>query len=393
MNAMAVPEFDAVRESGRLAGTSSGNEVAGIARQGRAGRRRPMPGRSRRSTRLKMGARPWDKSSGCRSRARSACLLLAAVICTACGSESGPGAAAELTLAAYEGELNALVYVAQDRDLYTEHGLDVELESFTSGREAVRALLDGEADLATGSVSVFIDHYLSGERDLGIVAGVARFDTNHLLARRDHGIRAPGDLRGKTIAVFKGTTSEYLLQLILADHGLSPDDVTLVDREPVAIREALSSGTVDAAMGWDPHVFALRQELGDRLMDIEPITRSPSSFLLMTRRQWLPDHPLVLERLLRALARAQAHVEAHPEQAREFLRRRFDLSTDYVNYITPAIDLHVSLPQSLVVSMEKEMRWLLDQREGEFRPVPDFLDAFHTDALRTVAPANVGIHE
>ncbi|MDZ7840409.1 MAG: NrtA/SsuA/CpmA family ABC transporter substrate-binding protein [Gammaproteobacteria bacterium] len=320
--------------------------------------------------------------------------VLAAVFFTACGSESGPGAAAAgLTLAAYEGELNALAYLASDRGLYAAQELDIELESFTSGREAVQAMLDGEADLATGSVSVFIDHYLLGERDLRIVASLARFDTNHLLARRDHGIQAPGDLRGKTIAVFKGTTSEYLLQLVLADHGLSPEDVTLVNREPIATREALSNGTVDAAMIWDPHAFALQRELGNRLIHIKPIVRSPSSFLLMSRRQWVAQNSLDLERLLRALSHAETYVVEHPEETRKYLARRFDLSSDYVAYISPAIDLHLSLPQSLVVSMDEEMRWFLDQRDGAARPVPDFLDAFHSDALRRVAPNDVGIYE
>ncbi|WP_241835031.1 ABC transporter substrate-binding protein [Pseudofrankia asymbiotica] len=73
-------------------------------------------------------------------------------------------------------------------------------------------------------------------------------NTQTIYARKDSGIQAPADLRGKKIAVTVGTSLHgYLLQQLDAA-GLTEKDVTLVNVPVASLVSTFSSGQVDAVV-------------------------------------------------------------------------------------------------------------------------------------------------
>ena len=73
-----------------------------------------------------------------------------------------------------------------------------------------------------------------------------------LVVRRDSGIETPGDLKGKRIGYFAGSSAHYGLIMTLRQHGISRDQVNLLDMPPEEQLVALMNKDLDAAMVWEP---------------------------------------------------------------------------------------------------------------------------------------------
>ena len=77
---------------------------------------------------------------------------------------------------------------------------------------------------------------------------------DQILVHADSPIKSPGRLRGKTIAVGKGSSGHGLLLELLHRIGLKPTDVKLDYLAPADGLAAFSSGQVDAWSVWHPYI-------------------------------------------------------------------------------------------------------------------------------------------
>ncbi len=81
------------------------------------------------------------------------------------------------------------------------------------------------------------------------------------------GIATPADLAGKRIATPFGSTSHYLLNVLLKQAGLSSDRVSLVDMPPDQAAAAWAAGQIDAAYVWEPAIGRMVAQGGRILVD------------------------------------------------------------------------------------------------------------------------------
>src|SRR6185503_12451802 len=84
-------------------------------------------------------------------------------------------------------------------------------------------------------------------------------DNEALVIRDGAGVNSIADLRGKRIATPFASTAHYSLLAALAQNGLSPSDVQLIDLQPQAILAAWERGDIDAAYPWLPILDDLRK--------------------------------------------------------------------------------------------------------------------------------------
>lgn len=80
---------------------------------------------------------------------------------------------------------------------------------------------------------------------------LASYGTNpsYLVARPDAGIATLADLKGKKIAISRGTINELALNRVLAQGGLTEKDVTVFDLQTADQIAAVTTGDVDAVLG------------------------------------------------------------------------------------------------------------------------------------------------
>jgi sulfonate transport system substrate-binding protein len=92
------------------------------------------------------------------------------------------------------------------------------------------------------------------------------YEGNAVIVPQASAIRRPEDLKGKRIAVVKGSSGHKLLLQVLAQAGVAPQAVTLVFLAPSESSLALTQGAVDAVVSWEPYVSFATLKSGARIL-------------------------------------------------------------------------------------------------------------------------------
>lgn len=79
-------------------------------------------------------------------------------------------------------------------------------------------------------------------------------------------IRTVADLKGKKVALNKGSNVHYLLVRALEKAGIDYKDVQTVFLPPADARASFERGAVDAWVIWDPFLAAAEKQLGARVL-------------------------------------------------------------------------------------------------------------------------------
>ncbi len=298
------------------------------------------------------------------------------------------GPVEKITVAA--GKTAVLVYIAQHQGYFADHGLEVTIDTFQAGKLATDAMLAGEADISTASSSVLVSHSLERD-DLRTFAGIATFQIQELVARTDHGIEQIDDLEGKRIGVTRKSGAEAALGRFLTLNGLSFQDVEIVDLKPQEIEDAMIKGEIDAALAWEPHVYNVKQALGDTVVSWPGDSDQDGIFMLITTADWLTDHPSVAERFLMALLQAEQYVKENTDEAKTFVQQQFDFEPGYLQSVWPKYLYTVGLHQAFILAMEDNARWRIENKLTDKTTVPSYLDFIYIDALEAVSPGAVTV--
>ncbi len=318
----------------------------------------------------------------------TACALMMMV---GCGRSVDVGTEMEaITIAAYAGDTAALVWIAEDRGFFSENGLDVTLLPFEAGKLAADALLAGEADIATTAEFVFVSQSFDHD-DLRIFGAIATARVNEVIARIDHGIQSPPDLGGKRIGVTRKSAGEFFLGRFLLLHGLSLADVEIVDLSPSEIVETIVRGEIDAGLTWDPNVYEIRRRLGENATGWPGQSDQDLYFILVGKEDWLRTHPEAAERFVRAVVQAEEFLQADDAAARQVIQDRFEYESEYMEYIWSRQEFRVTLPQALLIAMEDEARWRIENGLTEKTSIPNYLDRLWTAPLEGVRPETITI--
>eukprot|EP01031_Cornospumella_fuschlensis_P051034 gene51034-62414_t len=87
-----------------------------------------------------------------------------------------------------------------------------------------------------------------------------------ILVPKDSPLKSVADLKGKTVALNKGSNVQYFLVKLLEKNGLKYGDVQSVFLAPADARAAFEKGAVDAWIIWDPFLAAAQKTLDARLL-------------------------------------------------------------------------------------------------------------------------------
>ena len=300
-------------------------------------------------------------------------------------------AADALRLAASRGPVSLPLYVAQRRGFFADEGLEVTLADCIGGTRCLRQVLDDKADVATTSeMPVVLQAF--AHADVAILATMVHASDNlKLIARKASGVTRSEQLGGHRIGVIAGTAAQYLLETHLLNVGVDPQHVTMVPLQAEETVEALRGGRIDAVAVWEPYGYAAlhgAEAVGLRL----PLSGGYiENYNLVGRRGLFARRGEAFVRLLRAVERAEQFIQDDPAAAQAILREQLGLDQRFVDWVWGGLAFRLSLDQSLLSTMEGEVRWA--QREGHVAEGarPNVLTLVHSAPLKAVKPSAVGI--
>jgi ABC-type nitrate/sulfonate/bicarbonate transport system substrate-binding protein len=298
-------------------------------------------------------------------------------------SHGSPAVLPRVTMLTTRTPFSAAVVLADKRGWFREAGVEVVLVDRASGKEALAALVDGNGDYATASETPIMFALLKGQ-PLRILSSLSvGTDTLTIVARRDRGVVSSDDLAGKRIGFALGTNSQYFLDTFLEYRGIRPDAVMRIPVKPEELVAALRDGRVDAISAWVPYNLQALAELGANAQELRvgPIYRW--SWDLVARNETVARNA-TSERLLSALIRATAALREDPVACAHELAPDFNLPVESLVRIWQQTLFDITLDQSLLLSLEIQGRWALDNGQSVLKEVPNFLPAVSTHALRAV---------
>ena len=149
---------------------------------------------------------------------------------------------------------------------FKKQGISVRWVEFPAGPQMLEGLNVGSIDLAaTGDAPPTFAQ--AAQADLVYLAhSPANPKTEAIVVPENSPIHTVADLKGKRVALNKGSDVNYLLVTALEKAGLSYKDVTPVYLPPADARAAFQRGAVDAWVIWDPYYAEVETNAKARLV-------------------------------------------------------------------------------------------------------------------------------
>jgi sulfonate transport system substrate-binding protein len=158
-----------------------------------------------------------------------------------------------------------------------------------------------------------------------------------LVTRADSGIDTIAELRGKKIAVTRGTDPFVFLLRALDSAGLGERDVELVPLQHPDGKLALERGDVDAWAGLDPLMASAELESGAKLFFRNADWNTYG--VLDVRQRFAEQYPAFVDRVLQAYEWAHARALAAPDELKAALAKEAHLSDAVAARVLARTDL------------------------------------------------------
>ncbi|MDM0027464.1 sulfonate ABC transporter substrate-binding protein [Variovorax saccharolyticus] len=145
-------------------------------------------------------------------------------------------------------------------------GVSVKWTEFAAGPVQLEALNVGSIDFGDVGEAPPIFAQAAGAPLAYVAATVPRPQSEAVIVPKASTIQSVKDLRGKKIALNKGSNVHYFIVKLFEKHGLPYSDLNLVYLPPADARAAFEKGSIDAWVIWDPFLAAAQTSLDARLL-------------------------------------------------------------------------------------------------------------------------------
>jgi len=256
---------------------------------------------------------------------------------------AGQAFADEIRLATQPIPHYAPIFVAKHKGWLDEElakvkpGIELKWSSFAAGPPINESFAAGQQDFgflgdtpALIGKSVGIDTKVvgltsSGPQTLAVIVGAGS------------SLKDPKDLKGKKVAVTKGSYAQHLLALVLEKGGLTFNDIELISLPNAEIPPAIIAGTIDAGAVWEPVITRFESQKVIRVL-ADGTGIKKGVLVIIAAADFVKNKPEQTRALLRAYARAAAYIKANPKEAAELVSADTNLPPDLLVQVFAKFD-------------------------------------------------------
>jgi NitT/TauT family transport system substrate-binding protein len=251
-----------------------------------------------------------------------ACVLAAGAVLLAWPLAAAAAEKTTLIVAGSDKQIYLPATLAQRLGFFREQGLDVDLQTETSGVSATDMLLAGAAHGVIGGYDHTIDLQAKGKSVQSLVQfTIAPGEVELVASRVSAEIRSPADWGGRNLGVTGlGSSTSVLTRYLASLHGVKPADLKLI---PVGggatFIEAMRRGRIDAGMTTEPTASRLIDSGQAKLLvDLRTPEATQKALgglyplaCLYVRTDWLVQHREQAQKLANALVKALRFISTH----------------------------------------------------------------------------------
>lgn len=233
-------------------------------------------------------------------------------------------------------------------------GIDVSWHEFPAGPQLLEALNAGAVDVGYTGAPPPVFAQAAGI-DLRYVAAVKSPDTTQaIVVSKGSAIHSVAALKGKRVAVQKGSSAHHLLVVALKRAGLTINDIQPVYLAPADARAAFAGENVDAWAVWDPYLTSAEHDLSAQVLANYKGLPNPYSFYEASTA-FTQQHPRVLKELLTALGKTSLWVNQHPAEVSQILARELGISVDVISEWQHKLDYRLLPLDKKVIESQQQV--------------------------------------
>jgi sulfonate transport system substrate-binding protein len=242
-------------------------------------------------------------------------------------------------------------------------GYSVSWTEFPSGPPLLEALNVGAIDFGIAGETPPIFAQAAGAPLVYLAYDPPAPSGEAILVPKDSPLKSVADLRGKKVALNKGSNVHYLLVRALEQAGLKYADIQPVFLAPSDALAAFTRGSVDAWVIWDPYEAAAEAATGARILADGTGLVSNYQFYFSSKK-FLTEHAKAVDIVLEALNEADDWTKNNIEAVAEQL--------------SPSVGLPAAV---LAVSLKRESYGILPINSEVIASQQRIADTFHALGL------------
>ena len=215
---------------------------------------------------------------------------------------------------------NPVSLVLKDQKLlekeFEKDGITIRWVQSAGSNKALEFLNAGSIDFGSTAGAAALVGKINGN-PIKTIYVYSRPEWTALVTKGDSTIKTVADLKGKRVAVTRGTDPHIFLVRALADNKLTEKDVKLVLLQHADGRLALERGDVEAWAGLDPLMAAAEVEGGAKLFYRKPEDNAWG--VLNVREEFAQKNPEIVKRVLATYEKARQWSLANPAELKKSL--------------------------------------------------------------------------
>ncbi|MDE1150632.1 MAG: sulfonate ABC transporter substrate-binding protein [Azospirillaceae bacterium] len=202
-------------------------------------------------------------------------------------------------------------------------GITVEWREFPGGPQLLEALNVGALDFGIAGEAPPIFAQAAGAPFVYVGVEPPAPKGEAILVPKDSPLKTVADLKGKKVALNKGSNVHYLLVKALEEAGLSYSDIQPTYLAPADARAAFEQGSVDAWVIWDPYYAAAAAATQARVLvdGVRPdgSNRVANHQFYLAERSFYEARPQLVKTILAALTEVDAASRNNPKDVAQRL--------------------------------------------------------------------------
>lgn len=287
--------------------------------------------------------------------------------------------------------LSSPFIIADEKGYFKELGLNVEIKKIKGGYLALKAVLAGDADIATSSEAVVMFNSFK-RNDFSVFCTFVTSDNDvKIIAHSDSGIHTINDLKGKKVGTILGTSAHFFLSHTLLMNGISEDQVQISKLKPQEAKKVLEEKELDAVVTWEPYAYLAKKELGEKAKIIEHDRVYVETFNAITLREYANENEEKLSKVTQALIKAARFIKDNSEETQKIVAKALAKDLSVIKNTWPDFSFSVGLNQWLLTSLEAEARWAIKHNFLKVKTIPNYVNFINTKPLEKIAPNKITI--
>lgn len=211
------------------------------------------------------------------------------------------------------------LFIAKEKGYFREEKVDVELINMNDPKEGFFAMAAERLDGVVSTIDTMLLYLKTGKEFQYVLALDDSAGGDGIVARKE--IKSVKDLKGKKVAFAEGSVSQFFLNVLLKEAGLTQKDIEAVNMKPEDAGAAFIAGKVDAAVTWEPWLSKGKAAPHGHILVDSSKTPGLITDVLILRRDVVAKRGKEIQGLVNAWNKAVAYWEKNPVESNEIMAK------------------------------------------------------------------------